>query len=426
MLIELTVVLVLTLINGLLAMSELAIVSSRPARLKVLSDQGSKGARVAMSLAEDPGRFLSTVQIGITLVGILSGAFSGATLGIRLATWLGEMGIPGAAADALGVGSIVIAITYLSVILGELVPKQIALREPELVALRVAPGIRVLLAIFAPLVWVLNNSGRAVLGLLGQAGDAPKRITEEEVRTLISEAENAGIFAHGEHEMITAVMRLADRSARALMTPRRDVELIDLAQEPAEIIQQIRSSPRTRLPVRDGGPDSIVGVVVVREILELLLDGKSVDIRQCVRQAPTLLDLTSAMEVLKALQGSEMHLALVVDEYGHFEGIVTTGNILAAVMGALSEDAEAEPGLIKRGDGSLLVSGSLGIDELKDRTGIPVEITPRYQTVAGFVLDCFGRIPSPGESIDFAGWRIEVIDLDGRRIDKVLISRIQT
>ena len=227
MLTEILVVLALTIVNGLLAMSELAVVSSRPARLKVLGDQGNKGATTALRLAEDPGRFLSTVQIGITLVGVLSGDFSGATLGTRLSEWLGTQGFSQSVSDTLGVGLVVVAITYLSLILGELVPKQIALRDPERVAARVAPAMLLLSEIGAPLVFLLDVSGKTVLALLGQKGESEEKVTEEEVRTIIAEAETAGVLERDEREMIAGVMRLADRSARALMTPRREVEVID-------------------------------------------------------------------------------------------------------------------------------------------------------------------------------------------------------
>ncbi|KAF0119512.1 MAG: putative hemolysin [Xanthobacteraceae bacterium] len=243
MYLEIAIILVLTVVNGVLAMSELAVVSSRPARLKVLSDQGSSGAATALRLAEHPGRFLSTVQIGITLVGVLSGAFSGATLGVRAGSGLQALGLSPFAAEWLGVGSVVVLITYLSLIIGELVPKQIALRDPERVAVMVAPAMALLSRVAAPLVWLLDGSGKLVLALLGQKTDGGDKVTEEEVKTIIAEAATAGVIKRGEGEMIAGVMRLADRTANALMTPRREVEVINLA-EPLETIRR-SSSPRT-------------------------------------------------------------------------------------------------------------------------------------------------------------------------------------
>ena len=289
---EIAVVVVLTVVNGLLAMSELAVVSARSARLKVLEGQGSRGARQALRLQEQPGRFLSTVQIGITLVGVLSGAFSGATLGARLSNTLQAQGLSVSLADALGVGSVVMAITYLSLIIGELVPKQIALRDAEGVAVRVAPAMVLLSRVAAPLVWLLDASGRAVLAMLGQKGETEERVTEEEVRTIIAEAESAGVLESEERDMIAGVMRLADRTAKALMTPRRDVEIIDITDDPAEIRAQLRQTRRSRLPVQEGEADAIIGVLYAKDWLDAANNGaRTVDIRSLVqpaRSSPTM------------------------------------------------------------------------------------------------------------------------------------------
>jgi putative hemolysin len=284
---EISIVIILTIINGLLAMSELAVVSSRPARLKVLQEQGSSGARKALRLAENPGRFLSTVQIGITLVGVLSGAFSGATLGARLTNWLHEQGVSAGLADALGVGSVVVAITYLSLIIGELVPKQIALRDPERVAIRVAPAMALLSQVSLPLVWLLDGSGKFILRLLGQKGVGEGKMTDEEVKTIIAEAESAGVIESDEKDMINGVMRLADRTAKALMTPRLDVETIDLSDSNERIRAQVRETRRSRLPVQDGSADVIVGVVYAKDVLdELAARGRKFDLKS--RSKPRL------------------------------------------------------------------------------------------------------------------------------------------
>ncbi len=422
--IEIAVVLVLTIVNGLLAMSEMAVVSSRPARLKVLADQGSKGARMAQRLAEDPGRFLSTVQIGITLVGVLSGAFSGATLGLRLTTWLEAQGLSPAAADALGVGSVVLVITYLSLVVGELVPKQFALRDPERIAARVAPAMLALSRISAPFVWVLNASGTALLRLAGSREGQDEAVTEEEVKTIIAEAESAGVLETEERAMIAGVMRLADRTARALMTPRRDVELLRLDDEIDEIRALLRSTRRSRLPVQDGEADAVVGVVLVKDIAAALSADPATDLRLLVNKAPIVTDNSRALDVLKAIRASTVHMALVFDEYGHFEGIITSGDFLEAITGTFEETGSDEPALVRRSDGSWLVSGWMPIDEFTDATGFPASRRGDYKTVAGLVLGLLNRLPEVGETFDDGTFRFEVVDLDGRRIDKVLVSRV--
>lgn len=423
MLAEILIVVALTVINGLLAMSELAVVSSRPTRLKVLSDQGSRGAATALRLAEHPGRFLSTVQIGITLVGVLSGAFSGATLGARLSEWLMTQGLSPRAADGVGVGTVVVAITYLSLIIGELVPKQIALRDPERVAARVAPAMSLLSRVGAPLVFLLDLSGKAILSLLGQKGESAEKVTEEEVRTIIAEAETAGVLERDEREMISGVMRLADRSARALMTPRRDVEVIDLSDTADEIRAQVRASKRSRLPVQDGESDAIIGVIVVKDMLEFLAAGTTEHLRALVQETPVVMDTASSLLVLREIRGSRVHMALVFDEYGHFEGIITPGDVLEAIIGVFQEEDEEEPAIVTRADGSYLVAGWMQVDEFSHELGIHIPRDADFQTVAGFILAELNHLPNVGESFEKGHWRFEVVDLDGRRIDKVLVSR---
>ena len=423
MILEILIIAVLTLVNGLLAMSELAVVSSRPARLKVLAADGNRGAETAMRLAENPGRFLSSVQIGITLVGVLSGAFSGATLGTRLGAWLLSVGVPPGAADALGVGLVVVIITYLSLIVGELVPKQVALRDPEGVASRVARSMVLIATIAAPLVWFLDISGKLVLRAIGQGGEQEETVTEEEVKTLIAEAESAGVLESDERSMITGVMRLADRSARGLMTPRRDVELIDLSDDAEEIRKTIRETNRSRLPVQDGDADTIVGVLAIKDLVEVYAEDKPLDIRKLVQPAPVVMDRTDALGVVRALRASVVHMALVFDEYGHFEGIVTSGDLLEAITGVFQEEEGAEPAVIQREDGSFLVSGWMPVDEFSDRMGIPVPRDSKYETVAGFVLSQINHLPIVGETFERNGWKFEVVDLDGRRIDKILMMR---
>mgnify|MGYP001152606663 CR=1 FL=1 len=424
--VEILIVAVLTLLNGALAMSELAVVSARPARLKVLAAEGNRGADVALRLAEDPGKFLSSVQIGITLVGVLSGAFSGATLGERLSNWLVSVGVDAGVAAPLGVGVVVIIITYLSLIIGELVPKQVALRNPERIASLVAPPMKLVAAIAAPLVWFLDVSGKVVLALLGQRGESEDRVTQEEVRTIIAEAESAGVLETEERHMISGVMRFADRSARGLMTPRLDVEVIDLAEPYEELIARLRATRHSVLPVQDGGADQIIGVIVRKDLLDLAFAGAEIDLRSLVRQAPVVMDRSDALDVLSAIRAALVHAALVFDEYGHFEGMITPGDILEAITGSFQEEEGDEPAYVTREDGSFLVSGWMPVDEFQDRIGVPIPKDPDYETVAGYVLSELNHLPAVGETFERAPWRFEVMDLDGRRIDKVLVSRLSS
>jgi putative hemolysin len=421
---EILIVAILTLVNGLLAMSELAVVSSRPARLKVLAAEGRRGAQVALRLQEDPGKFLSSVQIGITLVGVLSGAFSGATLGDRLGAALTATGIDAAIAMPLGVGIVVIVITYLSLIIGELVPKQIALRDAEGVASSVAPSMAFIATVAAPVVWFLDISGKLVLRLLGQSGESEEKVTDEEVKTIIAEAESAGVLETEERSMISGVMRLADRSARGLMTPRLDVDVIDLSDTTTEILERLRAMRHSVVPVQDGGVDEIVGVIVRKDLLEVLPEGEAIDLRALVKPAPVVMDRSSALDAIKAIRGSLVHMALVFDEYGHFEGIVTPGDILEAITGAFQEEEGDERPYVVREDGSFLVSGWMQVDEFEDRIGVPVSKDAKFETVAGYVLAELNHLPQVGEVFERGHWRFEVMDLDGRRIDKVLVTRL--
>jgi putative hemolysin len=423
MYIEIAIVLCLTLVNGLLAMSELAIVSARTARLQIIADRGSRGAATAIRLAADPGRFLSSVQIGITLVGVLSGAFSGATLGARLSEFLLAQGMSAAVALPLGVGSVVVAITYLSLIVGELVPKQIALRAPEAVAVRVAPMMQLVATVAAPLIWVLDRSGKLVLRLLGQSGELTQQVSDEEVRLIISEAESAGAMEPAETRMIAGVMRIADRVARGLMTPRSDVEMLNLSLDRDGLRQALARLSRSKLPVWEGEPDNIIGVLVARDLLVADM-GEGFDLRAVLREAPVVRDGQGALDVIENLRRSPAHMVLVYDEYGHFEGIITPMDVLQAITGDFLEDGEAEPKVVTRQDGSLLVAGWMPVDEFADVLGLRLETDRDYQTVAGMVLDRMGRLPQVGESLEEGGWRIEVVDLDGRRIDKLLVMRV--
>ncbi len=420
---EIAIVLVLILVNGLLAMSEMAIVSARPARMKVMAERGDRGATIALRLAEDPGRFLSSVQIGITLVGVLSGAFSGATLGTRLAEALPHWGVPVSVAQPLGMGGVVVVITYLSLIVGELVPKQLALRAPEAVAARVAPLMQAISRVAAPLVWLLDRSGRLVLAMLGQSGDDRQGISDEEIRLVIAEAETAGVIHRAETEMIAGVMRIADRSARRLMTSRRDIEPLDVGDSWQVVARKFRDSRRTRLPVSDGDPNNLIGVVASVDLLSQSRSA-SFDLRNVMQPAPIIPETMDAPEVIARLRAAPGQMLLVYDEYGHFEGVITPMDVLEAITGEFAGWDDDEPKIVEREDGSLLVAGWMPADEFADRLGTPLPEDRDYSTAAGLVLDLTGRLPQVGDHVDWQGWRIEVVDLDGRRIDKLLVNRL--
>ncbi|MDO5632417.1 MAG: hemolysin family protein [Paracoccus sp. (in: a-proteobacteria)] len=413
---EIAIILALTLVNGALAMAELAVVSSRPMRLQAM---GGRGADAALRLAENPGRFLSSVQIGITLVGILNGAVSGATLGLRAGTALAGLGLPATLAAPLGVGLVVAAITFLSLIVGELVPKQIALSNPEKVAARVAPLMTAIARIAAPLVWLLDSTGRLVLGLLGIRKQNASTITDEEIRLTLAEAAQAGVLLPAEQAMISGVMRVADRTARAMMTPRRDVTVLDLSRGTDVVLTTARRATVSRLPVIDGNPDDVKGVIALRDLLPD--GGAQPDPASVIREAPVVLDVASAVDVIGKLRTTPARMVLVYDEYGHFEGVVTAMDLLGAITGDFIDIEGEEPDMIRREDGSWLVSGAENADEFAGETGYSL---PRgeFATVAGLVLHLLGRIPRTGEVFTDRGWCFEVADMDGLRIDKLIVT----
>jgi putative hemolysin len=424
LILELAIIVVLIVVNGLLSMSELAIVSSRPARLKILAQKQTRGAEIALKLASDRGRFLSTVQIGITLVGILSGAFSGATLGQRLTEWLVGLGMSQSAADILGIGLVVTVITYATLIMGELVPKQVALRNPELIAVKVAPAMDFLARISMPLVVLLDVSGQFILALLGRSAEAEAKISEDEIHHVVREAEGAGVLEPGEKEMIAGVMRLGDRPVGAVMTPRTEVDEVDLNDDPKTIRATLARSPHSRLPVTDGDRDRPIGILQAKDLLDSYLREERPDLRSHVREAPIIPASVDARDVLAILKSSPVHLGLVHDEYGAFKGVVTASDILEAIVGAFhSEEGPPEPAYVARRDGSFLISGWMPLDELADLLQVAIPPHRGYYTVAGLVLQHFGALPEVGQSFELPGWRIEVVDLDGRRIDKVLAAK---
>jgi putative hemolysin len=423
---ELGVVAFLIVLNGFFAMAELAVVSSRRPRLAAMAEAGSAGARAALSLLENQGRFLSSVQIGITLIGVLAGAFGGATLAEDLVGPLEGLGLGRGAAETGAVALVVAAITYLSLIVGELVPKQIALRNPERIAAFVAPPMAVLARIAAPAVWLLEISSRLVLRLLGRGEEPEQRVTEEEIRMLVAEAESAGVVEPQETHMIARVMRLGDRSVRALMTPRPEVDWVDLDQELPAILERVRTSPHSRLPATHDGLDRVIGILHAKDLLHHMIGASTTDIAALVRPAPTIHDGVDALDALETLRASPVHMAFVVDEHGTFEGVVTATDLLEAITGEFAtQEGEAEPAAVRREDGSWLLAGWKPVDDMADLLKLALPGRRDYHTVAGFALVRLGRFPHLGDAFEFAGWRFEVVDIDGRRIDKLLAQPLR-
>jgi putative hemolysin len=426
---ELAILLLLVVLNGLFAMSELAIVSARRGRLMAMQRRGSPGAEAALALADDPQRFLPTVQIGISLVGILAGVFGGA----RLAGPMGEALslIPGLAPFATEAAFVlvVLLIAYANLILGELVPKQLALRDPERVAVAVARPMTILARVTGPIVWVLSRSSNLVLKLFGAYTPVEQSVTEEEVKAVVAEGAEAGALEHEERHMIERVLRLADKPVRALMTPRNDVAWLDRNASAADMIVALKTQSVARFIVADRRIDNVVGVVVAKDLLDQVLEGTPLSLAKVLRQPLVLPDNLNALDALDRMRHDTIGIAVVLDEYGSFEGVVTAFDLLEAIIGELGPaEAPETPGvggaLVTRADGSLLLEGMMPSDELRARLDLPpLPYQGSYHTVAGLMLALLRRVPREGDRIVWAGWRFEIVDMDGRRVDKVLASR---
>lgn len=423
---DLLIIAGLILLNGLFSMSELAIVSSRPARLKVSADKGSKAARTALELAADPGRFLSTVQIGITLIGIIAGAYSGASLGGPVGERIVGLGIPAQYASEIGFALVIIATTYASLVVGELVPKQLALRAAEPIALVMARPMVMLARAMAPFVWLLDKSSGVILQLMSMRGGAKEQLTAEELHMIFAEATRSGAIDEDERAMMAGVMRLADRPVRELMTPRNQIDWIGIDADIAELRATIADSPHSLLPVaEEDAPDQVLGILKVKEVLAALVDGREIDIRAMMKKAEVIPDQLDAMDALRRLQQAEVSMAVVHDEYGHLEGLVTPSDVLAALAGTFvsHQDEGDEPMLVERTDGSLLISGAMPADALSDCLDIVMPDDREFATAAGYVLAVLRKVPREGEFFCEQGWRFEVVDMDGLRIDKILVER---
>jgi len=422
---DVAIIFVLIALNGLFAMSELAIVSARKPRMEALARTGRSGARTAILLAKNPGKFLSAVQIGITLIGILAGAYSGASLGEPTAQRLVLLGLPERFASETGFVLVIAITTYFSLIVGELVPKQFALRNPEPIAALVATPMLWVSRATAPIVWLLDASSAAIFHLVGLDRESDQHVTAEELHLIVAEASKSGVIEESERAIISGVVRLADRPVREVMTPRTEVDWIDVSADLDAVRAKLADTQHSRLPVAEGSVDRIIGVVQARDIVGALILGKSLDLRALMRSAPVMPDQLDAMDALDTLRAADVPVALLHDEYGHFEGLVTPIDLLRAIAGAFASDQDegTDPELVEREDGSLLVAGSMSADLLAERLGIDLPDDRDYATAAGYVLSVIKHLPTTGEHFTAQGWRIEVVDMDGRKIDRLLIAR---
>ncbi|GIK39618.1 MAG: hypothetical protein BroJett011_34510 [Chloroflexota bacterium] len=421
MLTAILIIILLTVANGIFAMSEAAVISARKAKLQQQANMGDARARAALALAQNPNRFLSTVQVGITLIGILAGAFGEATLADDLETLLERVPWLAPYSRAISLIIMVVVLTYLSLIIGELVPKRLALRNPEVIAGLVAAPMNFLSAVVNPAVYVLSVSTEAVLRLLGVKPSTEPPITEEEIRVLIQQGTQAGVFEVAEQDMVEAVFRLNDQRAFDLMTPRPEIVWLDLDDSPQEIVAKITESGYSRFPVCRGSLDNVLGVVRAKDLLARSVAGEPLDLKNAMRSPIFVPESVLAFQVLELFRGSQPHLALVIDEYGGTQGLVTLHDILEAIVG---EVEVSEPQAVQRQDGSWLLDGALAVEEFKeifDLGTLPEEEHDYYQTLGGFVMMLLGRVPTAGDHFHWAGLRFEVMDMDGKRVDKVLV-----
>jgi putative hemolysin len=423
---DVLIILALIALNGVFAMSELAIVSARKARLEAVTRKSQRrGAETAIALAANPGRFLSTVQIGITLIGIIAGAYSGTSLGMPVAERLLWMGLSPEWTMNIAYTLVIGVTTFASLVVGELVPKQFALRAPEPIAIFMSVPMLWLAKITAPFVWLLDKTSALIFRILRLKRESESHVTAEELHLIVAEASKSGVIEESERAIISGVVRLADRPVREVMTPRTEIDWIDVDADVKALGVRIQSSPHSRLVVAEGSIDNILGVVQARDIVISQLDGKKIDLRKLMRTAPIVPDQVDAMDVLKALKAAEVPIAFVHDEYGHFEGIVTPADLLSAIAGDFVSDQDAgDEAVIEREDGSFLIAGWMTADALAERLGITLTEDRDYATAAGFILDVMKRLPKEGEHFVRDGYRFEIVDMDGRKIDKILVELV--
>jgi len=421
--VEIIVILLLIVANGVFAMSEIAIVSARKSRLQQWVNEGNHKARIALDLANSPNQFLSTVQFGITLVGILAGAYGGATIAESLAITLQSVPYLAKYNEAIAIGIVVVVITFLSLIIGELVPKRLALSNPEKIAVSMAAHMRRLFVMTSPIVRLLSYFTDLVLKVMRIPASSESPVTEEEIKVLMDQGIQAGLFEEAEKDMVESVFDLGDKRVGALMTPRTEMHWLDANDPPNVIQQKILESDYSRFPVAHGSLDKIIGVVRAKDLLTCIMKKQEIDLKNWLRRPLFVPENAVGLRVLELFKQSRTHIALVVDEYGLIQGMVTLYDILEAIVGDLpSIDEKDEPLAVQRKDGSWLIDGMLSVDEFKEifsQDELPDE--NRYQTVGGFVMTHLGRIPSIADTFEWGGMRFEVVDMDEHRVDKVLV-----
>ncbi|MDX1614945.1 MAG: hemolysin family protein [Candidatus Promineifilaceae bacterium] len=422
---EVVVILLLIALNGLFAMSELAVISARTSRLEQMAQEGNRGARTALELANSPNRFLSTVQVGITLVGIFAGAFGGATIARELAVLMADLPLVGPYAGAVSFALVVGSITFLSVVVGELVPKRLALHSTERIAAGVARLMNGLAALATPVVRLFSLATDAILRVLGIDAPPEMEVTEEEITMLVQQGARAGIIEEAERDMVESVFRLGDRRLEGMMTPRPEVVWLDVNADEASIRETLKESAHSRVPVCDGDLDHVLGVVRAKDLMAACLDSAPFDLREVMQEPWFAPESMLALTALERFKQTGVHLALLVDEYGGIEGVLTLIDILEAIVGDIpTVDELVEPPIVQREDGSWLVDGLMNIDEFKhhfDIRNLPGEDS--YQTLGGFVVFMLGAVPLPGQHFGWGGFRFEVADMDGKRVDKVIVDQ---
>ena len=424
---EIVIILALILLNGLFAMSEMAIVSARRSRLQQRAENGDKGSRIALALAENPNRFLSTVQIGITTIGILSGAFGGATLAENIGLALSQIPWLAPYSQGIGVAIVVISITFFSLLVGELIPKRLALNNAERIASAVAPSMQRLSVLASPLVILLSAATNFILRIMGIKPSTEPEVTEDDLKSMLDRGTETGVFEESEQDMVERIFRLNDRSASALMTPRMDIVFLDIEASHEEIQQQILSHPFSRFPVFLDTPDNVVGIILARDLLLQRVDGPHFDIRKSLLPPLFIPESTNALRILEQFKRTGMEMAVVIDEYGGVMGLVSMNDIIDSIVGDVTSPRdEQEAEAVRREDGSWLFDGLIQIDDLLDHMDIdelPEESEGSYETLSGFVMAKLGRVPATGDHFEWGGFRFEVVDMDGRRVDKVLVSQ---
>ena len=427
---DILIILFLILLNGVFAMSELALVSAKRLRLEKQAEEGSRGAHAALRLADNPSHFLSTVQVGITLISIFNGAFGEASLVARLTPWFQSMPATQPYAYQLALGVVVVCITFASIILGELVPKRIAMQYPEAMATLIAPPLRLLSTIMSPFVKILALTTEAVTRLIGIGGHKDETPTEEDITGMIKEGTDAGVFEKTEYDIVSRALRLDDRHLKALMTPRVDMDFIDLDGDRSQILHCIAESKYSRLPVCRGDRSRVVGFIHTGDLFEQAVRGGSldaIDVDAAVQDVLYVPESVSAMGVLELFKKNNTELGLIVDEYGDIQGMVTMTDVMSALVGDVTVIGEAhDPDAVQREDGSWLLDGGMVLDRFRDlfETGVtfPAEQNGAYHTLAGFLLYQFGYIPRPGETVEWDEYKFEIVDMDGNRIDRVLVT----